>query len=371
MLTCPVLVQAQQDLFVNVGTDIGVPINNYQNGKSGLHGVMPSCQINGHVALQYRVFDFVGIDLGIQQSFQYIQMRDKNFEAANDRFKARMKSSNPYFTYFGGLSFYLRYSRNSSVYFGGAYAMNIVGNSTTYKDAYYKKGKQTVTMGQTYLGSNATITIEAGIQTRINGGYNTFYIGLKGCIGSADFMRGGYAVLDSNSSTIYSDKLFSNGSYAGITMKYGFNLMHKDHKPRTPRQPPIPDTLATKPPIQPHDSIPATVGGRNINVTNKVAVTSSTITISVWDHEIVDGDIISLDYNGTWILENYTLKKEPWVITLTVQPGVNYLVLHAHNLGRYSPNTAAILINDGKTSQRVILESNLDSSGTIEITLGQ
>src|SRR6478609_57372 len=136
MLACPVLAQAQQDLFVNIGTDIGVPVNHYQNGKSGLHGVIPSSQINGHLGLQYRLFNRVGIDLGVQQSYQYIQMRDKNFEKANDNFKARMKSSNAYFTYYGGLSFYIPYSRNSSLYFGGSYAMNIVGDKTTYKDAY-------------------------------------------------------------------------------------------------------------------------------------------------------------------------------------------------------------------------------------------
>jgi len=371
MLVCPVLAQAQHDLFVNVGTDVGVPMNTYQGGREGLHGVFPSAQINGHLGLQYRAFDRVAIEIGAQQSYQYIKMRDHKFEDRNDGFQAKMKSSNYYFTYYGGLSFYIPYSRNSSIYFGGAYNFNLVGTGTTSDLEYYKKGKETVLMTQSYLNKNASITVEAGIQTKINGGYNPFYIGLKACFGDENFMTGNYAVIDSNSNVANTDQVYSKGNYIGVTMKYGFNLIHTDPKPKTIKQPPIPDTVATKPPLPPTDSIPAVVDGRKVNVTNKVAVTNSTITIKVWDHEIVDGDIISLNYNGTWILENYTLKKEAWVITLTVQPGVNYLVLHAHNLGKYSPNTAAIIVDDGSKQNKVILESTLDSSGTIEITLGQ
>src|SRR5688572_2972341 len=101
ILVCPFVAQAQQDLFVNIGTDIGVPMNTYQGGRAGLHGVAPSAQINGHLGMQYRIFDRIAFEVGVQQSYQYITMRDEKFEDRNDGFKAKMKSTNFYFTTYG------------------------------------------------------------------------------------------------------------------------------------------------------------------------------------------------------------------------------------------------------------------------------
>ena len=84
---------------------------------------------------------------------------------------------------------------------------------------------------------------------------------------------------------------------------------------------------------------------------------------------MIDGDIISLNLNGKWILQNYTLEKEHKEIRVKLQAGTNYLVLHAHNLGIYSPNTAAVSLFDGKKTQTIVLESTLNASGTIQIDL--
>jgi hypothetical protein len=45
-------------------------------------------------------------------------------------------------------------------------------------------------------------------------------------------------------------------------------------------------------------------------------------------------------------------------------------VLYAHNQGKYPPNTAAIIVDDGIRKNQIALKSNLKTSGAIEITLG-
>ena len=52
---------------------------------------------------------------------------------------------------------------------------------------------------------------------------------------------------------------------------------------------------------------------------------------------------------------------------LNCKEGVNTFVLHALNLGKISPNTAAILVIDGDKEYRLTLQSTLDKSGTLKI----
>src|SRR5690606_13301563 len=105
--------------------------------------------------------------------------------------------------------------------------------------------------------------------------------------------------------------------------------------------------------VIPKDSIPKEIEGRAIEVTHKVAVTRKTVTIKVWDHQKVDGDRISLNLNGRWVLINYTLQKQQKVIEVELNEGTNVFVLHALNLGKYEPNTAAIIIDDGTQENKV------------------
>ncbi|NND79459.1 MAG: hypothetical protein HKN53_06145 [Maribacter sp.] len=47
----------------------------------------------------------------------------------------------------------------------------------------------------------------------------------------------------------------------------------------------------------------------------------------------------------------------------------NDLFLYAHNLGEYAPNTVAIEISDGKTSENIVLNSDLKSCEAVLISV--
>jgi hypothetical protein len=98
-----------------------------------------------------------------------------------------------------------------------------------------------------------------------------------------------------------------------------------------------------------------------------VEVVSRDLIISVWDHNRIDGDIVSLKVNKDYILTNYTLeavkKQVPYRLT-----GFNaQLILYAHNLGEIPPNTAAIEIDDGTNKHVIKLKATLKQSESLVI----
>ncbi|MFZ1677660.1 MAG: L-type lectin-domain containing protein [Saprospiraceae bacterium] len=104
-----------------------------------------------------------------------------------------------------------------------------------------------------------------------------------------------------------------------------------------------------------------------VKETGTLEVKSRKLTISVWDYNTIDGDIISLKLGPDWLITNYQLTGDKYVIQTTLIGFAEDLVLYAHNVGMVPPNTAAISVYDGLTTQRVSLESNMESSEAIKI----
>ena len=114
------------------------------------------------------------------------------------------------------------------------------------------------------------------------------------------------------------------------------------------------------------------IKNRNVKKGEEIKVKSKTISITVYDHQRDDGDIISLNYNGNYILEKYTIKNEQHKIDVVLDEDKavpNYLILYAHNLGEVSPNTVAVIVDDGVTKQRFILNADMNTSDVIYFKL--
>lgn len=91
------------------------------------------------------------------------------------------------------------------------------------------------------------------------------------------------------------------------------------------------------------------------------------ITISVWDHNTIDGDIVSLKLGDEWILTDHKLTADKLQIDCTLVGFGQELILYAHNVGMVPPNTASISVFDGLSTQRISLESNMETSEAIRI----
>jgi hypothetical protein len=105
-----------------------------------------------------------------------------------------------------------------------------------------------------------------------------------------------------------------------------------------------------------------------INSTRSITVDTLVFEINLYDYKIQDGDIVSINFNGDWILENYSLEGSPTKIKVKMNPeGKNYLILHAENEGRNPPNTMGISYKYKGETQKITLSSNLSESEMIEI----
>ncbi len=122
------------------------------------------------------------------------------------------------------------------------------------------------------------------------------------------------------------------------------------------------DQLASKPKAKATEITKRKIKtGRTIKVSNKVLI------LQLFDHKRIDGDIISLNFNGEWILDRYKLAAKPHDIQLQIEDvlGENYLMVFANNEGREPPNTVAVNIIDGEEIHKVILNSDLETCDII------
>lgn len=105
---------------------------------------------------------------------------------------------------------------------------------------------------------------------------------------------------------------------------------------------------------------------RSNAVLQTVKVESATIKLELYDNGDVDGDSVSLFYNGNVLLAHKRLSEKPILLEISVpNDAVNELVMYADNLGTLPPNTALMIVRDGSKRYEVRITSDLKKSGTI------
>lgn len=108
--------------------------------------------------------------------------------------------------------------------------------------------------------------------------------------------------------------------------------------------------------------------GRAVNTANRYVINADSAELRFMDNGIVDGDTISVYYNGQLIVSKLSLKEQPYIVKLPLFPDYpNRLVIHAESLGIYPPNTALVRIIYGKKEQSFLLSSSMSKSGSIEL----
>lgn len=85
----------------------------------------------------------------------------------------------------------------------------------------------------------------------------------------------------------------------------------------------------------------------------KLDLKQEKLVLEVWDNSNIDGDSISVYFNGEPILLSHGLTAQKERIELTLKPGENTLLVEALNEGSISPNTAAFLLRNGRKKYSV------------------
>ena len=104
-------------------------------------------------------------------------------------------------------------------------------------------------------------------------------------------------------------------------------------------------------------------------VTHELEAESDMLKLDIYDNGEIDGDIISVFFNKQLILSNQKLthKSIHIDIPLDTTKTDNEISMFAENLGLIPPNTALMVITDGKKKYEIRLASNLEKNATIRI----
>ncbi len=116
-------------------------------------------------------------------------------------------------------------------------------------------------------------------------------------------------------------------------------------------------------------TLPTKLKDREITVASKsIKVDSDKVAFELYDHMIEDGDVVSINFNGDWVIESHKITSKPYELKVQLNPeGKNYIILHAENVGRRPPNTMAVSYMYNGKKKQIIMKADLNTSEMIEI----
>ncbi len=108
---------------------------------------------------------------------------------------------------------------------------------------------------------------------------------------------------------------------------------------------------------------------RQNEIAQEIVVDTDSIQVDFYDNGDIDGDSISVFLNDKLMTFNRLLSTRAihFNIKLDSTREVNEITMFADNLGRIPPNTALMLLYDGKQRHEVRLSSNLQKNATVRI----
>ena len=114
-------------------------------------------------------------------------------------------------------------------------------------------------------------------------------------------------------------------------------------------------------------AIPKTLSQRKNKEQSFITVNTKSINLKVYDNAIMDGDTVSILYNGKMLLTHQLLSEKGIEINLELDEKQtrHELVLFAENLGSIPPNTALIVITAGGKRYELFASASLEENAVL------
>ena len=145
-------------------------------------------------------------------------------------------------------------------------------------------------------------------------------------------------------------------------------------KPKTPEteitKNNIGDTPIEKPEMKSFNKVAEPLRGfetRRKDIVKTITIEQPTFRLDFYDNGEIDGDSITVFYNGKIVLSHQRLSDKPVSLTLALDKNAkeNIVTMYADNLGTIPPNTALMIVTDGSKRYEVRIESDLAKSGSV------
>ena len=121
-------------------------------------------------------------------------------------------------------------------------------------------------------------------------------------------------------------------------------------------------------PIPKQKSLKIDQKNRAVVVQDSISVARGDIFIDVYDSGRIDGDVINMFVNGRNILDNYKVERAKKRLHFDFKPGNNEILIESVREGSIPPNSATLLIYQGKQFlKRVMIETDGSKSGVVKI----
>jgi hypothetical protein len=134
---------------------------------------------------------------------------------------------------------------------------------------------------------------------------------------------------------------------------------------------PVVTPAATEEPKRTADSlkIVESFTRRKAVMNRELLVESDSVRLSFYDNGEIDGDSISVFVNNQLVLSHQGLEAKAFNIYLHLDSTreLNEISMFAENLGKLPPNTALMVVTDGKNRYEVFLSSSLTENATVEL----
>jgi hypothetical protein len=134
----------------------------------------------------------------------------------------------------------------------------------------------------------------------------------------------------------------------------------KEDKPKVPAQ----DTIAKA-----ENKPDPLIASRETVMESQIEIKKDSFTVEIYDNGEIDGDTVTLFYNGKAIVQHQMLRATPITLKLSAEVGTsNQLIMYADNLGKVPPNTGLMIVKDGNLRYEVRLSTDMKKSSMIQFT---
>lgn len=126
-----------------------------------------------------------------------------------------------------------------------------------------------------------------------------------------------------------------------------------------------PEKVEIKPTI-PAPKLPNGLERRDNKIYETIAIDEEDIAVNLYDNAEIDGDIITVLFNGEVVASQKMLSEKPITIKLKAIRGRdNTLTMYAENQGRVPPNTAIMRVQIGEQYYKVFLSADDKKNGSV------
>jgi hypothetical protein len=173
-------------------------------------------------------------------------------------------------------------------------------------------------------------------------------MGIRVGIPTGSFVTNTFTGFNNNVPT-GSNTVLENGSYIGFQMSYNLPIFRLQKSALSRSK---------------SDKIYCEME-RKVVIKHQFRVNVEELSIELFDHENEDGDIVSVCFNGQYLIEKHLLTNKPKTLKIKLLPyQKNVLTVFANNTGKEGANTSALIFTiNGKVEEIILYADKKESEG--------